>query len=309
MPKIAQSNSILKIEGIDLTFTDTFNQVLTNFLETETRVFHLLETIILSCVLVEAIIKSQLKKINPTLILDKIDSETIALVSNKTKRLLAKPTCEISDVKTASITVLMERFSKFKDITPYQAGLRKFFDLRNKIVHSADNVSLQENEISILLTKYVFPFIKEYVNVNQRIWQDIEKISHVAHDHYRRNLVKGITEHRRAAEKLKPEEVDKRIASKLTLEKTESVEKEDLVCPACYNPSMVLINGVDVEYEGGEIVPHGYKYGICKVCGLKLDFVEQEELIKQPRYYFAPSDEQLSDWQKAVEEPDYSDAL
>lgn len=300
---------MLKIEGIDLTFEDTFNQVLSNFLETETRVFHLLETVILSCVLVEAIVKSQLKKINPTLILDRIDSETVALVSGKEKQLLVKPAYEISDVKTASITMLMERFSKFKDISQYQAGLRKFFDLRNKIVHSADNISLQENEISILLTKHVFPFIKEYVSVNQRIWQDIEKISYVAHDHYRRSLVKTITEHRREAEKLKPEEVEKRIASKLTLEKTESIEKEDLVCPACYNPSMVLINGVDVEYEDGEMVPHGYKYGICKVCDLQLDFLEQEELIKQPGYYFAPSDEQLSDWQKAVEEPDYSDAL
>ena len=303
------SNPILKIEGIDLSFGETFNRVLNNFVETPTKVFNLLETVILSCVMVEAIVKEQLKKINPTLVLQKIEPEAVALVSGKGKSLLAKPNNEVSDVRTASITELMERLAKFKDLSLYHTGLRDFFNLRNKIVHSAEKVSLEEHEISILLTKYIFPFIKEYVDVSPGVWQDVQKIAGVAQNKFNIYLVKKILQCRNAAKKLKPEEIAKLFSFNLVLDKTESIHKDYLVCPACHQESMALVEGIDVDVSDGETTAYGYKFADCRICNLHLDDYEIEEIISNAQTYFSPSPEQVEEWEEALLQPDYSNVL
>ena len=311
MPKVGKltTESILVIEGARLTFGETFTKVLNNFIETPAKAFSLLETVILSCVMIEAIVKEELKKVNPTLILQKLDAEAIAMVSGKSSQLIITPTDEISDIRTASITELLQRLAKFNDITHYHSGLLDFFNLRNKIVHSAQNVSLREHDITLILTKFVFPFIKEHVSVTRDIWNDIEKITTVAQSKFSANLVRHILKYRHKAQKLTPKQIEEELRFVLSLNREEILYKDNLVCPACHHEKMSYIIGADVDTSDGEITAHSYQFANCGVCDIHLDEIDLSEIFDEPEKYFSPSKEQLKAWREALSQPDYSEYI
>lgn len=296
---------VLSLEHEQLTVSKLFNRVLGNFIKMPTGVFSLLETLILTGIIIEAVIKNLLKKISPVLTLEVFDPINIALVSGKRKKLVADCKTEVSDIKSAPITVLLERFLKFYPAGKYPDGLRSYFALRNKIIHSAENVSLEENRIGILLTKTIFPFIKQYVDVSGQIWSEIEKITMVVHDTYKANLLRKILEHRKVVAGLQPLEIERLIKIVPKLGKDEFFFGEGLNCPSCGHPSVDVVGGVEFEYEGtydGEIEYTTSEYCIikCSVCNLNLDKEELEEVFENPKAYFL-LDGDLKEWKKVLQ--------
>jgi len=66
-----------------LSLEKSFNRLLSNFIENKDDSFILLETIVLSCILVESILREKLKEINPALLLERVDPVSVALISGK----------------------------------------------------------------------------------------------------------------------------------------------------------------------------------------------------------------------------------
>lgn len=305
MAKKLTNESLLTVEKNNLTLGKTFEKVLRNFVDAYTQPFGLLETVILSCVIIEALVKEDLKKINPTLILHKFDPEAIALVSGKKDKLIVSQVPEISEIRTASITELLIRLSKFKDLSAYSSALKEFFGLRNKIVHSAQNVTLKEYEITILLTKSVFPFIKSYIDVDKDIWENIEKVTFVIQDRFSTNLVRNIIKHRSKASKFFDSEIKKKIQAYTLTDEYETLYPDKLTCPACQNEGMEYIIGATVDKSEEEINVYPYRTAMCTVCDMYLQDYEIEEIIAHHEKYFSPTKKQLEAWEEALQEPDY----
>ncbi len=294
---------MLSVEHEDLTMGRMFERVLMNFtsMPAPTSVFILLETLILTSILIESIIKNGLKEINPVLILDSIDPINVALISGKKKELISRTAIETSDIKSAPITVLLDRFAKFYNVEKYLTRLRSYFNLRNKIVHSAECVVLEENKIAILLTKNIFPFIKEYVDVKDHLWQEVEKIAFVAHSTYEANLVRVVLKHRKRAEKLPAKKLEELKTTAHPIERNEVKLGGSLVCPACHNNTMDFIAGVEAEYEGpDEYSTNTYEYAFCRVCELVLEKDEIQGIMTKPECYFSPTKEDLEDWNVVI---------
>ena len=309
---------ILSVKDDKLTAEKMFNRVLKNFIRTPTGrtstdvIFKLLETLILTGIIIETIIKNKLRTINPALILESVDPVNIALVSGKKKKLIDKCEIRVSDIKSAPITTLLDRFSKFFDTGRYLISLRNYFTLRNKIVHSAQNVSLEENKIALLLTKSIFPFIRQYVDAEEQTWIGVEKIAFVAHDMYKANLVREILEYRKRARKISPDKVKQLIMAAPKIQINESVLGENLICPACHNASMDFITGVEAEYEGpGEYSVNEYNNISCRVCEIALEKSDIEEIIKNSEHFFSPSEDQLAEWRDVLYSnwEEYSDLI
>lgn len=286
---------LFEISGHKLTLKEAFERVLENFLENRNKSFEILETIVLSCVLIEILIKEELKKINPTLLLDKNNAtnpEIVALISGKEGKLLKETNYKLLGVKTANISELLIRYEKFYDIHQYKDGISNFFGLRNEIIHSAERVILKENDISIKLTKYIFPFIRKYINVRSSIWRGVKKISDVIESDFKSNLVRKILKFRKLPKKIGSH--NKKSGNELT-------------CPACKNISLLLSFDVDCDEDGCRGM---YIFAECKACGLVLDEDEIDEIIENPGNYCSITKEELSDWEGIIydiKNPDYSD--
>lgn len=287
---------VLKIEGSELTFGHSFNRVLSNFIATEREVFRLLETVIVTCLLVEAIIKNQLAKINPALMLKELKAEDIVLISGEAERLIVPTNREMSDVATAPILELTRRFSTIEDISEYEKGLKSLFAVRNKIVHTLPEVTLSETDITLLLTKYAFPFIHNYVDVSPHKWDDMEKISKVASSRFALHLSKKILEYGRNHKNANGDLVESKVDELNDGSKNEILSSSELLCPACGNEKMLYLMDIENNTNDESDLPLINYYARCQHCSISLQQDEIEEVIKNYEQYFAPSKQQLSRW-------------
>lgn len=315
MKKIDLSNinviSLQKTKREDsLSMEDCFKKVLDNFLALPGDTFNILQVVMLSGVLLEAVIKEKLKKINPALILDNIDSIPVALVSGKTSHILKDIKFDMDDVKTAAISKLIKRLESFEDLSKLQTSFSFFFKIRNRIMHNSINVLVNERTVNIILVKKIIPFLKEYINVNSSIWKKFERFANVVGTEFIENLMKLVLEHEKIAETISEEKAKELMSKGSSLSSDEHFLSNGLVCPSCKNDSLDIIMGVDYDYCDHEIMATGmYNIGRCKVCGLELDDQEIQGIVDNQEKFFTESDN-TEEWDVALEPNygyDYSD--
>jgi len=292
------------IDALDL--EKTFGRLVQNFIEDDGDSFVLLETIALSCIVIEAIIREGLYDINPALLLDRPDPTDIALISGKEAKLLQPSIKNVSDVKTSNIGDLLKRFLMFNDKASYKEGIDSLFKYRNRILHVAQNNIIDRYELALLLTKFIFPFIREYVHLPEKEWEQIEKIKKVAHHDYRANLMRLIIKHRKYANKLSTDEKLALSNEQPTLLDYESLIKDHLLCPACKNKTVSVFSGVEYDYSPdglGDI--YGYHSARCRVCEFYYDQDTINEIVDNSEVYF-DSDESGHGWDDLPDEFDTS---
>lgn len=293
-----------------LSAKDCFEEVLDSFLDLPGDTFNILQVIMLSGVLLEAVIKEKLKKINPALILDNVDSIAIALVSNKKSSILKGIKFDQDDVKTAPISKLINRLESFENLDKVKTNFSSFLRIRNRIMHNAMDVSIDERTINFLLIKSVLPFLREHISISPTIWKKFEKFADVVGTEFIENLMKLVLKHEKIAEDITEEKIKELMSKRFNLSSDEHFLSNGLVCPSCKNDSMDIIMGVDYDYCDHEIMATGmYNIGRCKVCGLELDDQEIQGIVDNQKNFFIEGDN-AEEWDAALEPNygyDYSD--
>lgn len=293
-----------------LTVQTCFEHVVENFISGHEDLFRLIETIILSHLLVEIVIKDGLRAINPALVLEAIDAEDVAIVSGKKAALLNSTK---DDAKSAKFTVLLGRYLQFENVTRYRKSLDDLALLRNRIAHAGAGIKLGVNEHAVLLSRFIFPFIKERVEISPYLWKDFEKIQHLVYNEFMATLGRKIIAHRRKVNGVSASVIQQRIDAGPELMDHgvtggEYEEFENLPCPACGHKSTSIVNGVEIEDADGRLA-HGWSYSICSVCDLKMNREEQEEIaLRQPDKYFRTVPD-MGSWESALVERDSLDFM
>lgn len=282
-----------------LTLEKTFSRLLTNFIDNKDDSFVLLETIVLSCIAIEAIIRESLSEINPALILEKIDPVQIAIVSNKRDKLINHIPLEASEIKTANLSILLDRYFHFYKMVQFRKGIEALFSYRNKILHVAQENTIDKHKVTLLLTRSIFPFIKEHVSVKPDEWSQVEKIRKVAHSAVKAELVRKLIHFQKLAVKISEAEIKKLLSGKPDLLKEETILAADLLCPACKYQSVTLVSGVDFDWNPDGVLESAYYVARCRVCECEFDNDEFEEITENPEEYFEPEEEE---WTNIIRE-------
>lgn len=293
-----------------LSAKDCFEEVLDSFLDLPGDTFNILQVVMLSGVLLEAVVKEKLKQVNPALILDNVDSISIALVSNKKSSILKDIKFDQDDIKTAPISKLINRLESFENLDKVKTNFSSFLRIRNRIMHNAMDVSIDERTINFLLIKSVLPFLREYIGISPTVWKKFEKFADVVGTEFIENLMKLVLKHEKIAEDITEEKIKELMSKHFNLSSDEYFLSNGLVCPSCKNDSMDIIMGVDYDYCDHEIMATGmYNTGRCKVCGLELDDQEIQGIVDNQEKFFIESDN-AEEWDVALEPNygyDYSD--
>lgn len=287
-----------------LSLEKTFDKLLLNFIRNENDSFSLLETIVLSCITIEAIVREKLRKINPALLLDQIDPVSIALLSNKKDKLITTPTKEISDIRTANISILIDRYLMFYRKSGYKDGISSLFNLRNRILHASQDNVIDKYSLTLLLTRSIFPFIKSYVKVSEDKWSQIEKIKKVAYNDFKLDLVQKIIAFKEHADKMTKKEKDELFNEKPFIDENETSLSDNLLCPSCKYSSTTLVSGVDFDWNPDGVMTNGYYLARCRVCEIELDKNEFEEIADNSDEYFSPEEQDFS-WTNVIREEEY----
>ena len=287
-----------------LSLEKVFSRLLSNFIENRDDSFVLLETIVLSCIAIESIVREKLKEINPALLLDKIDPISVALVSDKKEQLLEATPLDASDIKTANISVLLDRYLKFHKKSQYKKGIESLFNLRNKILHAAPDNIIDKQKLTLLLTRSIFPFIKTYVKVSNTEWLKIKRIQRVAYSAFKADLVRKILFFKGIASKMIEDEKNRLNKEKYEHGDNEEMLAKDLLCPSCKHDSVFVISGVDFDWNPDGMLENSYYSVRCKVCELELSGSEFEEIAENPNEYFS-TEEQDSAWTNVIREREF----
>ncbi len=287
-----------------LSLEKAFSKLLSNFIENRDDSFILLETIVLSCIVIESVVREKLKEINPALLLEKIDPISIALVSDKKEKLLETVRLDASDVKTANITVLLDRYLNFYKKSQYKKGIESLFNLRNKILHAASNNIIDKQKITLLLTRSIFPFIKSYVKVSDIEWAKIQRIQKVAYSAFKADLVRKILLFKDIANKISKNDKNKLNEGKYELGENEEILAEDFFCPSCKYNSVIVVSGADFDWNPDGILGGSYYSVRCKICELELSSSEFKEIAENPSEYFSPSEQDFA-WTNVIREREF----
>lgn len=302
--------SLLTIGNFDLYVKEAFDRILRNFIARPKEIYQILETLLITSVMVERIVKSKLKEINPALILEKIDVEDIALLSRRSGSLSKKPNKAIYDVKSAPISQLIARMSELKDYSKYSSGLTSFFNLRNRIFHAADDIVLKEADVAILLSKYIFPFLKDHIDCDDKLWNKVEKLAKVAHDAFQSDITRLLIQYGDSIESLKHDDIVNLINTEPAPNREQTITASQLLCPACSYEAMDFIEEVDFDYSDGQTWAYGNHFAQCRVCKIKLSEFRLEEILNHKDRYFKTNDDQFSAWMNAFKlDYDYQDYI
>ncbi len=269
-----------------LSLEKTFTRVLASFIENKDDSFVILETVVLCCITIEAIIREKLREINPALLLERVDPVSIAILSDKADKLITQPSSDISDIKTATISVLFDRFLRFYNKTRYKNGIEALFSLRNKILHAAPKNVLDAYIITLMLTRDIFPFIKDYVKVSNITWLKIRRIQRVAYDAFKVDLARKIVSSREHSEHMSKVGIQELLSEKPYISEYEDAIVTDLLCPACKHQSVTIVRGVDFGWTPDGSIEDEYCTAHCRVCELDLTADECEEIADNYEEYF-----------------------
>ena len=176
--------------------------------------------------------------------------------------------------------------------------------MRNKILHAAPDNVIDKQKITLLLTRSIFPFIKSYVKVSNTEWLKIRRIQRVAYSAFKADLVRKILFFKDIADKMSKDDRDRLNEEKYEHGDNEEILAEDFLCPSCKYNSVVVISGVDFDWNPDGMLENSYYSVRCKVCELELSSSEFEEIAENPSEYFSAK-EQGSAWTNIIRDREF----
>ena len=281
-----------RLEALEI--ASCFGRVIDKFIEDPGDNYSLLETVSLSCTLVEATIKEKLRKINPVLTLHSYDPVSVAVASRKQQKLLETTKVTLANLPSAPITQLMDRFAFFYKCSEAKE-IRKLISIRNQMVHSAAEAEVSKRDVTLILAKYVFVFLERYIPISRSVWDEVVRMGEVAHSELASSVMRDLVKARRRASHLTPEDVRKAIEKSAASSYEEDVVARLLTCPACSNESVTF-------YVTEDVTPEDYsvkRYAVCSVCDLWLDETDVTEVTDSAEKYFLKTDK-IADWRYAL---------
>lgn len=284
--------------------SDFLEESINDFFESGSDMNKLPICIIKAAIAAELIIKDKLEEICPALILEKIDDDGLQLIKlyNLDSKRSRKKHKNIQ-LKTASFPVLIKRAENFLPINPHRNALIGLHKIRNELIHH--KAELDVFEINVLLTKKIFPFLKEILKQNEiseKTWEHLENIKKEIASVFFSELMKKITHHHQEANSLSKHKIKVLLNSNLELEdKSETINQADLECPSCHYKSMAHVLGLDIDYplDGGELM-NVYQEMRCRVCDLRLDEMEIELLANSDSKKVFCEPNSIDEWKGAV---------
>jgi len=244
------------------------------------------EGAVLSAYLIEQAFKSELKKVNPLLYFDKrnISDETeIRIVMGRLQKE------DLGRLKTSNAKRFVVQMCEYKsEIALHKANLEELFEIRNSVLHSIDDLLIDENsvaETAVSALRACRKYIIRHSGIsagefNPLTSAEFEKLQERKHEERLNDLKLTLKEHRTIFEKLSESEILSKIHSNLPKIDNYTWIEETVECPACNQTALDKIGAVDVDWNpDGMLMGGGYSY-LCRVCELDLSEYEYE-LVNQ----------------------------
>jgi len=240
------------------------------------------EGAVLSAYLIEQSFKSELKKLNPLLYIDKkniSDEMEVRVVIGK----LAKE--ELNRLKTTTAKRCIAQMCEYKnELVACRANLEELFEMRNLIVHSTDDLPLDANAVAETAVsalracrKYVIKYSGLFFDkFNPLTSNEFEKLQEKKLNKRISDLKSMLKEHKKIFQKLNKTEITHKIHSNLPGTDRYTWIEETVECPACEQLSLDKVGAVDFDWNpDGILTSGGYRYQ-CRVCELALSEYEYE---------------------------------
>jgi len=287
------------------------------FLESGANPHRIASSVIKVATGIELLLKSSLELICPALILDKIDPHglQVAKLFNLGNKLRTPKELDGIELKTASFETLLQRASKFLDLSQAEPYLRELHKIRNRLVHHRGEVDLLET--NLLLVRHIFPFLQELAKTDLRVqlrldpnlWKKIKQIERDSTDAFSSQLAKKLAYYAEAAKKLKVKQIKSRIDSEAEqMDSDEVITNEALKCPACGNHSLTSFGDYEVDFDDRTGQPTASYYFVvmrCRVCGLDIDPAEIEHIMNDfDRFLGTDEIPSKPEWESALEHPE-----
>lgn len=301
-------------EMISFEPVDFLKEGIAEFIESGSNPRKLASCIVKIAIALELILKDELEKICPALILDKIDNAGLQLVKiyNLQGKFINPDELENIEIKTAPFPILLERAGKFLDIKSVKSHLMRLHRIRSSLIHHKADIDIWS--INILLIKRILPFTQKLlkkdkynkIKISKNTWDRLKNIEKESINVFQSELSKKITYHNILANTFPKIKIDSLLKSQVEIEdKTEVIEKDNLVCPACKNHSSALLIGLDVDWNPDGVLENAYRVMRCRVCELKLNYDEIEYICSHLDHFFTKT-KSIEEWQSAIE-PDIYD--
>jgi rubrerythrin len=240
------------------------------------------EGLVLSAYLIEQSFKSELKKVNPLLYFDKkciSDEMEVRVALGK----LSKE--ELNRLKTSTAKRCVAQMCEYKnELAAHKANLEELFKIRNSIIHSTDDLSLNEDSIAetaVSALRACRKYVIKYSGIsadkfNPLTSSEFEKMQEKKRKKRIRELKEKIKGHKKIFEKLNQLERSQKIHSNLPKTDTDTWIEDTVQCPACGQLSLDKVGTVDFDWNPDGIIESGeYRYH-CRCCELKLSEYEHE---------------------------------
>lgn len=265
----------------------------------------------------ELLLKEELERICPALVLDKVDDDglQVAKAFGLAKELINPKQLESVELKTAPFPKLLNRATKFMDLKEVRPSLEKLYKIRNALLHH--RCDLDVLEVNLLLTKEVLPLLESLTHDNKKYkfrigpkrWERLKEIEQASKNLFESDLAKKLAHHAELASKLSAMRIALLTKSPPELtSRDEEVVEQNLKCPACKNDALAAFHLYDVDYDDESgLASGGYRVVSmrCCVCALDLDESEIEYIVENFDKYLgeeAPGEDKY--WGQTLE-PDY----
>ena len=246
------------------------------------------EGVVLAAYLLEQVFKTELKILNPLLYFDDKSISDVMQIKIAMKKLSQEE--ELKRLKTNNAKQCIVQICEYRnELNSYKANFEELFEIRNSILHSIDDFSVNENsaaETAVSALRACSKYIAQYSGISAREFnpltsKEFEKLQEKKHDERIANLKITMGEYKEIFEKLSPIEISKKINAKTKTDSCTWVE-ETAECPACEQYSFDRIGEVDFECNPDGVMTTGGYHFACRVCGLTLSEYEYELVRLEP---------------------------
>lgn len=240
------------------------------------------EGVVLSAYLIEQSFKAELKKVNLLLYFDKkniSDEMEVRVAMGK----LSKE--ELGRLKTSTAKRCIAQMCEYKsELWPYKANFEELFEVRNLIVHSTDDLSLDENsvaETAVSALRACRKYVVKHSGItsdefNPLTSKEFEELQEKKRNKRIIDLKAMLKEHKKIFERLNQSEVSQKIHTNLPKTDSYTWIEETIERPACEQSSLDKVGAVDFDWNPDGILTGGGYHYQCRVCELDLSEYEYE---------------------------------
>lgn len=192
---------------------------------------------------------------------------------------------ELGRLKTSNAKRCIAQMCEYKnELAPHKANFEELFEIRNSVLHSTDDFSVDENSVAETAVsalrasrKYVIKHSGVSVGeFNPLTSAEFEKLQERKYNKRISDLKDRLKEHKKIFEKLDEKEVSSKLRTNLSKLDSYTWIEETFECPACEQTSFDKVGAVDFDWNpDGVITSGGYHYQ-CRVCELELSEYEYE---------------------------------